>query len=135
MAIVWQLANRALIDASLLPNRNPLYVELSDGAIQNSFQVKISNKRATPRLFTVTLDGFIDGELASAGLDGIGQQSVLLGIDANKVRDIRVTVRHAREGLTSERTPFAIVIRDLTGGETTVLEGIFNAPPDVAASN
>jgi cytochrome c oxidase accessory protein FixG len=128
LAIVWKLATRELIDASLTPNRNPLYVQLSDGSIQNSYSVKIANKRGTPRLFTVTLDGFIEGELASAGLDGIGNQSVLLGIDANKVREIRVTVRHPSKGLHDEHTPFAIVIRDLAGGETNVLNGIFNAP-------
>jgi cytochrome c oxidase accessory protein FixG len=135
LAIVWQLANRDLIDASLIPNRNPLYVQLSDGAIQNSFQVKIANKRATPRLFTVTIDGFIDGELDSAGLDSVDNQSVILGIDANKVRDIRVTIRHPREGIVSDRTPFTIVIRDLVGGETTMLEGTFNAPPEFATGN
>ncbi|MCU0831037.1 MAG: cytochrome c oxidase accessory protein CcoG [Rhizobiaceae bacterium] len=135
LAIVWQLANRQMIDASLIPDRNPLYVQLSDGSIQNSFAVKISNRQPTPRLFTVTVDGFIDATLASAGLDDMGGQSVLLGIDANKLRDIRVQIRHPREGITAERTPFAIVIRDLAGGETTVLEGVFNAPPELAVSN
>jgi cytochrome c oxidase accessory protein FixG len=128
LAIVWTLANRDLIDASLIANRNPLYVQLSDGSIQNSFDVKIANKRATPRLFTVTLDRFIDGELASAGLESVARQSVLLSVDANKVRDIRITVRHPIKGLTGAATPFKIVVRDLTGGETTTLDVVFNAP-------
>jgi cytochrome c oxidase accessory protein FixG len=128
LGIVWQLANRSLIDASLIASRNPLFVQLSDGSIQNSYVLKIANKHPAPRLFTVTVDGLYDTTLESAGLDGVGGQSVILGIDANRIREIRITLKHGLEGLAGPQTPIAVVVRDLVGGESTRIEGVFNAP-------
>ena len=129
LAIVGGLASRDAIDATITASRNPLFVQLSDGGIQNSYELKISNRRHTPRLFTVTLSDFVGGTLSSTGLEMIGNTSAMLSVDADKVRAIRVTIRKDKNFITAESMPLQIVVRDLAGGETTIQNTTFISPP------
>ena len=42
---------------SVIHDRNPLFVRLSDGAIRNAYTVRIVNKRVEPRDFALSVDG------------------------------------------------------------------------------
>ena len=128
IGIVTALAMRDAVNATITPSRNPLYVQLSDGGIQNSYEVKISNRRHTPRLFTVTLVDFVGGSLSSTGLETIGEKSVLLSVDADKVRSIRVSIKRDAAYIDAEEMPVSLVVRDLAGGESAILNGEFLAP-------
>ena len=128
LGIITALAMRDAVNATITPSRNPIFVQLSDGGIQNSYEVKIANRRHTPRLFTVTLDDFIGATIASTGLEMVGNTSMILSVDADKVRSIRVTVKRDRAFINAENEAFRLVIRDLAGGETAVLNGEFISP-------
>ena len=128
LSLLYALANRDIIDGTLTASRNPIFVQLSDGGIQNSYEIKISNKRHTPRLFTLTLDGLIGANLSSANLETIGGRSAIVAVDADSVRAVRITVKTPRFAINNEEMPFDIVIRDLAGGETTILNGSFISP-------
>ena len=51
------LLTRDRLDINVLPDRNPLYVTLSDGSIRNGYTVKVLNMTAEPRTFEVAIDG------------------------------------------------------------------------------
>jgi cytochrome c oxidase accessory protein FixG len=55
--LVWSIATQAQLDASVGQVRQPLYVQLSDGSIQNSYEIKINNKTQRPVDLRVELDG------------------------------------------------------------------------------
>lgn len=42
--LIWSIANRAMTEMSVRQVRQPLYVTLSDGSIQNRYTVKVTNK-------------------------------------------------------------------------------------------
>ncbi len=51
--LVWSIASTKLLEATAVQVRSPLFVTLSDGSIQNSYEIKINNKtqeKATYRL-------------------------------------------------------------------------------------
>jgi cytochrome c oxidase accessory protein FixG len=62
--LLWGMLSQAKMDAAVSQVRQPLYVVLSDGSIQNSYEIKVNNK--TPE--TVTVDVAIEG-LDGAELD------------------------------------------------------------------
>ncbi len=46
--MTWLVANQAPLDMHVRKIRQPLYVELADGSIQNSYDIKINNKTSEP---------------------------------------------------------------------------------------
>ncbi|MEM6413976.1 MAG: cytochrome c oxidase accessory protein CcoG [Pseudomonadota bacterium] len=51
------LSNRTSMEVSVLRDRTPPFVTLSDGSIRNAYTLKITNKLNTEREFTVSLKG------------------------------------------------------------------------------
>ena len=53
-----------------MPDRNPLFVQLSDGAIRNGYTVKILNQKQEQRNFRLTIEG-----LAGATMEMVGEDA------------------------------------------------------------
>ena len=51
------LAMRERLDINVVPDRNPLFVTLSDGSIRNGYTIRVLNMRQQPRLFSLSLEG------------------------------------------------------------------------------
>ena len=64
IGVLTVLLTRNALDLNVLPDRNPLFVRLSDGAIRNNVTLKILNKSNLPQRVTLSLDGLPDGRLS-----------------------------------------------------------------------
>lgn len=103
----WSVANRAALDAVVEQVRQPLSVQLSDGRVQNSYEIKLNSKVAQPGRVRVTIEG-----LAGAELDMEGLEAVEIGAE-QRLR-LRAKVR-ALPVSGSERRSFEFVITPLSG--------------------
>jgi cytochrome c oxidase accessory protein FixG len=56
-AMLFSLGQRSRLDLSVAADRNPRYVQLSDGSIRNSFTVKLRNMETRPRSVDLTISG------------------------------------------------------------------------------
>ena len=56
LAILYSLMTRDRLQLSVLHDRNPQYVQLSDGSIRNGYTVKILNMELRDRTFRVRLN-------------------------------------------------------------------------------
>jgi cytochrome c oxidase accessory protein FixG len=93
----WAFAMRADVEISVIEDRNPLFVRLSDGGIRNGYTLKILNKTHEPHRFIVGVDGIAASKMSVVGFEG-GEMPV----DADGLRAVKiyVTVPHAaRAGL------------------------------------
>ncbi|MDH5370518.1 MAG: cytochrome c oxidase accessory protein CcoG [Gammaproteobacteria bacterium] len=61
--LVWSVATRSDIEMLVQQIRQPLSVTLSDGRIQNRYDVKINNKTAKPVIYTISIEGLKGAEL------------------------------------------------------------------------
>ncbi len=57
------LLNRSTLDLTVLHDRNPLFVQLSDGSIRNGYEIKIVNKTHKRRVFRLELSGLDEAEI------------------------------------------------------------------------
>ena len=117
---------RSDVEISLIEDRNPLFVRLSDGGIRNGYTLKILNKAHTPQRFVVGVDGIAAARMTIVGFDG-GE----LPVDADGLRAVRIYVtvpRDARAGLTAGSTPLRFVVTDATTGTTVVRATAFRSP-------
>ena len=129
LVMVVGLATRDRLDLNVIPDRNPLYVTLSDGSIRNGYTLKVLNMMNEPRTFEVSLDG-----LPGAGMWLVSAENhqpakaIAVDVEADRLREIKVFVAQpgnmAKPGLTG----FDFAVRDLDGSETGSAAADFYAP-------
>ena len=109
LALVMALATRSMLELTVLPDRNPLYVRLTNGDIRNGFTLKILNKQQEPRRFTVSLQGSPGAELI---LDG--QRGNEVEVPTDILREIKAYVSSPAD--TGRATDVTFVVRDERSG-------------------
>lgn len=62
-ALAWNVSHQQLFDLSVAQERQPLYVTLSDGRIQNSYEFKMNNKTGGPLELEFEVVGLSGAEL------------------------------------------------------------------------
>ncbi len=84
VALGWSVSNQAPLEMAVVQVRQPLFVRLSDGSVQNSYELHIENKTDQPVKLAIMMRG-----LAGAALD-VGKLS---SVEIGPQRSLRV---HAR---------------------------------------
>ena len=119
---------RSPLDVNVLHDRNPQFVQLSDGSIRNGYQIKILNMRTEPRSFRIVLDGLDGATLRLEGGD-LGQGSNgTLDVRANQLRNVRAFVTLPKDAIAAETTDFAFQVVDTTSADTVTANVRFEAP-------
>jgi cytochrome c oxidase accessory protein FixG len=122
------LATRERLDMNVVPDRNPLFVTLSDGSIRNGYTVKILNMEQRPRQFTLGLEGIEGAVMAATESTADPARSLSIDVEADRLRSIKVYVTAPRSSLKGEATDFAFTIAQPEDGEATRHGAIFHGP-------
>ena len=120
------LSARAAVDVTVLHDRNPLFVTLSDGSIRNGYTIKILNKSRDEQRY----------ELAVAGLEGaslavIGQPEgapAALRAKPDAVTSYRVYVTAPLAAIDGDAVDMTVVLTDRATGAATRHETVFRGP-------
>ena len=107
IGIIYGLTTMSTIDLKVLRERQPMYVQMSDGTIQNKYTIKVMNK--TDRNLNLTLSAEGPEGLTLSGVDDDGFVA-----EYGKVNPLTVFVRAPRGSLAEEMNPitFRIVSSD-----------------------
>lgn len=121
------LAMRTSIDVSVMHDRNPVFVRLSDGSIRNAYTIRVANKHLEERSYTLNVEGLPGAQLdvVAGRIDQQGRPVVSVGPD--QTLEMRVLVTAAEEH-PGETTDVRFVITDLTSGEAARANDHFKAP-------
>ena len=128
LAMAYSLAVRDRLDISVLHDRNPQYVKLSDGSIRNGYTVKIANMENQPRQFTLLVSGIAGAAITIAGSNDAPQTKLTIDVGADKVRSVKVYVKVGRDAIKSEHSEIRFTISEVTGNESSNYESSFAAP-------
>ncbi|MEO7220913.1 MAG: FixG Ig-like domain-containing protein, partial [Devosia sp.] len=127
LAMLTVLSLRTPISISVLHDRNPLFVTLKDGTIQNGFDVKILNMTPAPRQVHLTLDG-IDGVRMALAERPDEASAITLDLEPDAVMPLRVYVEVDPAELTAARTPLTMTITTADGNVRASAVTQFEAP-------
>jgi cytochrome c oxidase accessory protein FixG len=107
--MLYGLMNRTMLELHVLHDRNPLYVQLSDGSIRNSYTVKILNKTNQDKTFTLNVEGLAQAEVKTQPesleviADSVGQFRVFVSTKEEvKRQDVNFTVTSGADKITTE---------------------------------
>jgi cytochrome c oxidase accessory protein FixG len=124
----WAIAHRSVLDVSILPDRNPLFVMLTDGSLRNNYTIKILNKLHEVRRFRLTTSGLPDARLAIAGFE---HDDPIIDVVPDNLRALKlhVTVPVGALGtLGPDPTPFRLTVTDTSDGTETHRDTTFRSP-------
>jgi len=123
--MTFALVTRTAQSISVLHDRNPVFVRLSDGAIRNAYTVRIANKRSERREFTLSITGLAGSLLDVVQTREDGRFVVEVGPD--QTREVRVLVTDYAE-LPPPSTPINFHLYDVKSGERAAAGDYFRAP-------
>ena len=128
LAMLVTLMMRDRLDISVLHDRNPQYVKLSDGSIRNGYTVKILNMVTQPRTFILSIKGINGALMQIAGSDEAAAGSVEVKVGADRLRSLKVYVTVHRKNLHGAQNPLHISVEDTAGDEEASYEAVFEGP-------
>jgi cytochrome c oxidase accessory protein FixG len=121
------LINRSTREINVLHDRNPPFVQLSDGAIRNGYTVKILNKLHTPRAFALSARGLDGARLAIVGMEA----GAPIRVTTDALRELRVLVTLPAESVARNSqgsVGFELIVRDIASGQETARATLFQKP-------
>jgi cytochrome c oxidase accessory protein FixG len=128
VAVLVALSLRSSLDISILHDRNPLFVTLSDGSIRNGYTLKILNKGHVPQHYELTLEGLAGVTLSVLGQQADDSERVELLADPDSVTSYRVFVTAPRAEVTEEVQPIDMILSEQAGGASVAQETVFRGP-------
>ncbi len=132
IAMLVTLINRSQLDVNVVPDRNPLFVQLSDGAIRNGYTVKILNQKQELRTFRLLIDGLKGATMEMVGEEGAPREVVEIAVEPDKLKAVKIYVSTAdHDVLKHGKSEFTFRVEELnvTGEPETAMEQtVFHAP-------
>jgi cytochrome c oxidase accessory protein FixG len=120
--LTWSIVNRAPVELRIEQIRQPLYVVLSDGRIQNRYTLKLNNKTELPATYKILVKGIAaDWEARpSSQLTLLPEQSLSL--------ELYVRMTPAKPGVTQQDFIFEIAGQEQLQGVSVTREASFFWP-------
>ena len=123
LAMVYALFIRPEIEMTVAPVRNPTFVTLSDGAVRNTYELRLRNKHGEPRMFGL----HVNGDLAlNLGVEGSTYSAVQVPADDTLKVRVYLTAPRASAPATQNETDIRFWVEDLGNGERAYRNSIFN---------
>ena len=127
LAMLVAFSLRPAIDLNVLHDRNPLYVMLADGSIQNGYDVKILNMNPVPRDLVFRVEGLPGATLSGPGFAEQGASELHFKIEPDLVLPLRIYVRSPELNMPTQ-SDFNMVITTADGAITATTGVRFEAP-------
>jgi cytochrome c oxidase accessory protein FixG len=90
--MLYTFATRVSEGISVIHDRNPMFVRLSDGELRNAYTVRILNKSLEARSFILTVDGLTDLDLKVVGDHVTTGRMAVIAVGPDQTHELRVLV-------------------------------------------
>ena len=126
--MLYTLATRDSEGISVIHDRNPMYVRLSDGALRNGYTVRIVNKRLKYREFIVSVDGLPSTLIDFVGLPPRADGRQLISVGPDQTKEIRIVVTDYSATPPAASTSILFKLIDIDSGEVAEMRDHFFGP-------
>jgi len=114
--MTYALATRRSDAISVLHDRNPLFVRMSDGSVRNAYTVRILNKSQERRTFVLSLAGLPDSDVDVIGSSSLAGANPLVEVGPDQSREVRVLVTTHERVAPGASIPITFTVVPSTGG-------------------
>ncbi len=126
LLMLFGLTQKTILEANVVADRNPLFVQLKDGGIRNGYTVRLLNKRRETREFQLAVEGVSDARIAVVGVEG----NPPIEVKPDDVRSVKVYVTVPRDKALAlpATVPMSFIVRDAHDGTETKRGTNFRGP-------
>jgi cytochrome c oxidase accessory protein FixG len=128
--MVMALMLRPHLDITVLHERSPLFVRLSDGQIRNGYTVRILNKTHAIERYALTLHGMKEYRTNVVGVEETGDPAhpLVLAAKPDSVESYRVYLTAPRDELHGNSTPVVFEIEEQGSHDMARHDSVFIGP-------
>jgi cytochrome c oxidase accessory protein FixG len=126
--MLYAMLTRTFLDISVLHDRNPLAVMLSDGSVRNAYTVRFINKRAFDRTVILDVEGISDLKVHVVGFDTIIETPSVISLGRDQTTEIRMLVTAPNGSKLAKSTDIVFRVTVLGIGETATAKDHFLLP-------
>ena len=125
--MLYGLLTKAVLEVNVVPDRNPLFVEVSGGGIRNGYTVRILNKKHGEHKFAISVTGLKDASLSYVGIEA-GEPPVAVKSDDVRAVKVYVTVPGEEAAQMPSTANIAFIVHDTADGTETTRHTNFRGP-------
>ncbi|MFA6264542.1 MAG: cytochrome c oxidase accessory protein CcoG [Pseudolabrys sp.] len=114
--MLYTLATRGSEGISVIHDRNPMFVRLSDGALRNGYTIRIVNKQLKSRDFIVSVDGLPSSLIDYVGLPPRADGRQLVSVGPDQTKEVRVLVTDYSDAAPPASTTVLFSLIDIDSG-------------------
>jgi cytochrome c oxidase accessory protein FixG len=126
--MLYTLATRDSEGISVIHDRNPMYVRLSDGALRNGYTIRIVNKQLKYRDFIVSVDGLPSTLVDFVGLPPRSDGRQLITVGPDQTKEVRLVVTDYSSTPPPPSTSILFKLIDIDSGEVAEMRDHFFGP-------
>lgn len=129
LAMLFALGNRTRLDLAVQHDRNPVYVQLSNGDIRNTYTAKVRNMENRPRDIDIAISGLPNATMWEGGTSQTEQQTSLrIKVPADSVAKIKLFI--AAPETDTGRDEFKMMVQGTDDETPTDTEDLFFERPE-----
>lgn len=113
--MLYQLVTRVPLELNIQRDRNPLFVQLSNGDVRNGYTMKILNKTQDSRTYVLTHESELDLTMRLLGTEE-QSQSLRVDVEPSSLEDVRVFLTGSPAERGSENLPVTFTVTDQESG-------------------
>ncbi len=126
--MLYTLATRGSEGISVIHDRNPMFVRLSDGSLRNGYTIRIVNKQLKSRDFIVAVDGLPSSLVDFVGLPPRADGRQLVAVGPDQTKEVRVLVTDYSSTPPPASTTVLFSLIDVNTGAVAQMRDHFFGP-------
>jgi cytochrome c oxidase accessory protein FixG len=126
--MIYTLATRDGEGISVIHDRNPMYVRMSDGALRNGYTIRIVNKQLKYRDFIISVDGLPSTLIDFVGMPPRSDGRQVVSVGPDRTQEVRVVVTDYSATPPAPSTTILFKLIDAASGETAEMRDHFFGP-------
>jgi cytochrome c oxidase accessory protein FixG len=126
--MLYSLATRQIESISVIHDRNPVFVRLSDGELRNGYTVRILNKALESRAFALSVEGLTDMDLKVVGDTVTTGRTVIVSVGPDQTYELRALVSSYQPMPPNASIPLTFRITDVKTGQQATVTDHFRGP-------
>ncbi|MGO9484616.1 MAG: cytochrome c oxidase accessory protein CcoG [Rhodomicrobium sp.] len=125
--MLFGLTHKTVLDVNVVPDRNPLFVQVSGGGIRNGYTVRILNKKHGVHKFEIAVTGLKNPSLSYVGIEA-GEPPIDVKSDDVRAVKVYVTVPPEEAATMPPQANIGFTVRDTVDGTVTARDTNFRGP-------
>lgn len=124
--MIFSLSTKSLLEIDAIPDRNPLFVTLSNGSVRNGYAVKIMNKTHEKKNFELAIASPAEAEIKFQSFDG--GEATNISVDQDSVGTFKIYVILPKSFLEKNvegRNFIDLVVKDKASAEEKKIQAVF----------